>query len=430
MPNHTKASAAFQPDSTSASFLSLFGLNAVNFLLADAAGVLMPFLNDFLRDRHWRYDSIAVASALAGLGTFLAQAPAGYFVDHAKRLRFWLIVSSLVVGIAHGILPLVPATWWIVDPLIFVSGIVGALTAPLLAAIPLALVGYARLNRVVGANQAWNHAGNIAAAVTAMFLLTRFSINSVFYVVIVVSVLAAVAVLLIRPTEVDTRRAAGLDGDPHAPHQDVPMLQLLRERVILILFISTALFHLANAPVLPLVGLYIKSLGGTDSQVAATVLTAQLVMIPVAWLTGWLCNRWGRKPTFAIGFVVLPLRIFLYSLTHSPQVLVALQCLDGIGAGIYGVAIVAVCADVTHGKGRFNTLNGLIATALSLGGVLGPLASGVIVQHLGFSAAFYVFAALAAFAALVFVAFMPETKPGSAPKSAAAFGGKAIPEDV
>ncbi len=36
--------------------------------------------------------------------------------------------------------------------------------------------------------------------------------------------------------------------------------------------------------------------------------------------------------------------------------LVALQALDGIGAGIYGVVIVAMCADLTKGKGRFNAL--------------------------------------------------------------------------
>jgi MFS family permease len=150
--------------------------------------------------------------------------------------------------------------------------------------------------------------------------------------------------------------------------------------------------------------------------VAAVVLVAQTVMIPVALLTGWLCDRWGRKPAFALGFVALPLRTFLYSLTTHPGVLVALQALDGIGAGVYGVAVVAVCADLTRGKGRFNALSGLIATALAVGGVVGPLASGFLVQHLGFNMAFYVFAGVAAIAAGLFVCFMPETGPGAAAK--------------
>ena len=155
-----------------------------------------------------------------------------------------------------------------------------------------------------------------------------------------------------------------------------------------------------------------KHLKGSDIQVAAVVLVAQAVMIPVALLTGWLCDRWGRKPVFAIAFWVLPLRIFLYSLAGSPRTLIALQTLDGIGAGIYGVAVVAMCADLTRGKGGFNTLSGLIATALCLGGVIGPLGSGVLVQHLGFQTAFYAFAGISAVAAAIFVFLMPETQPG------------------
>jgi MFS family permease len=138
------------------------------------------------------------------------------------------------------------------------------------------------------------------------------------------------------------------------------------------------------------------------------------VMVPVALASGWLCDRWGRKPIFAIGFLVLPLRIFLYSLTTNPSVLIALQSLDGIGAGIYGVAIVAMCADLTRGRGRFNALLGLIATALSVGGVIGPVLAGFLVQHLGFALAFNTFAVIATVAAILFIGWMPETRPTEA----------------
>ena len=74
----------------------------------------------------------------------------------------------------------------------------------------------------------------------------------------------------------------------------------------------------------------------------ATVLTAQLVMIPVALLAGRLCDSWGRKNVLSVAFWVLPLRIFSYSFAHTPSAVVWLQALDGIGAGIYGVAVAAV----------------------------------------------------------------------------------------
>ncbi len=161
---------------------------------------------------------------------------------------------------------------------------------------------------------------------------------------------------------------------------------------------------------MPFLGAYIKQLGGSHVQVAAVVLVAQAVMIPIAVAAGFLCERWGRKPVFAIGFLALPIRIMLYTLTSNPWVLVALQAFDGIGAGIYGVVIVAICADLTKGKGGFNALSGLIATALAVVGVIGPLGAGFLAEHLGYNGFFFVFAGIAALAAILFLTMKPETK--------------------
>jgi MFS family permease len=185
---------------------------------------------------------------------------------------------------------------------------------------------------------------------------------------------------------------------------------------VLVLLAATALFHLANAPVMPFLGAYIKELGGSHVQVAAVVLVAQAVMIPVALAAGWSCDRWGRKWVFGIGFVALPVRIFLYSLTRDPWMLIALQTLDGIGAGIYGVVIVAMCADLTRGKGGFNALMGMVSTALAVGGVAGPIGAGFLAEHLGFNGFFYVFAGIAAAAAVLFITLVPETGSGPCPQ--------------
>jgi MFS family permease len=400
--NHAVASVSLQ---------SRVGLNAANFFLAEVTGVVMPFLSAFLRTSNWRYDAIGVATALAGLGVFLMQTPAGFIVDRIMQRRALLAGASLLLGACYGVVPFVTGHEWLIDSLLFVAGAGHAFFAPLLGALALGLVGHAAVSKTMGMNQGWNHAGNIAAALTAMVLVSWLSMSSVFFAVTIVSVLAAASIFPIRPDELNERRASGVTTNGDGRSQPVSMWELFRDRRVIVLFAATALFHLANAPVMPLVALYVKHVEGNDHQVAAVVLVAQMVMIPVALLTGWLCDRWGRKPVFAIGFIVLPLRIFLYSLTTEPGTLVALQALDGIGAGIYGVAVVAMCADLTQGKGRFNALSGLIATALSVGGVIGPLASGVLVQHLGFNLAFYVFAGIAASSAALFVFFMPETRP-------------------
>src|SRR5262249_31828846 len=153
-----------------------------------------------------------------------------------------VICSSLVLGICYGLLPLLPAEWWTLDPVLFVSGLSGAFFAPLLGALALGLVGHAALNRTMGANQAWNHAGNIAAAVTAIVIVGWWGIESVFYCVTVVSVLAAASVLLIRTDELDERRASGISGDRDGREQPVGLSNLFRDRRVVVLFAATALF--------------------------------------------------------------------------------------------------------------------------------------------------------------------------------------------
>lgn len=396
------------------SWRSRIGINAANFFLAEVVGVVIPFVGVVLKREGWSDGPILFAVSLAGLGLFLMQTPAGWLVDQSRRHRGLLASSSLALGVCYGLLPTMAghAVW--VGTLLFAPGVAQAFFAPLLGALALGLVGHAGLNRMIGANQGWNHAGNFAAAVMAMVLVSWLDAASVFVAVAGVSVLAAGSVFLIHAREYDPHRAKGFADAGHGDagtNRAAGARQLLADRRILFLLVAVALFHLANAPVMPLVALYVKHLHGSNLQVAAVVLVAQIVMVPVAMLAGWLCNRWGRKPTFAVGFLVLPLRIVLYALADSPAELVALQALDGIGAGIYGVAVVAICADLTRTCGGFNTLSGMTATALAVGGVIGPLMAGTLVEFLGYGTAFFVFAGVAALAAAVFLAGVPETAP-------------------
>lgn len=385
------------------------GLNAANFFLAELTGVIMPFLAKFLAERNWRDDSIQYAAAACGLGVFLAQTPAGVLTDRIRNRRVLLAGASIIVGLSFGILPLVPAEWWMIDPLVFLGGVAQSFFVPLLGALALGLAGHAALHRMMGENQGWNHAGNIAAAVTAMGVATWIGLPAVFYTVAIVSAFAAASIFLIRPSDLKEEPGSKVEAGPG-------LRELFQDRRVVVLFAAVALFHLANAPVMPLVGQYVARLHGTNTQVAAVVLVAQVVMIPVAVLAGWACHRWGRKPVFAVGFLALPIRILLYSFTDDPWELVALQTLDGIGAGIYGVVVAVMCADLTREKGGFNALQGLLATALSVGGLLGPLIAGPLVQNLGFAIAFQAFAGIAAAGAVLFLLCMPETQTSSEEK--------------
>lgn len=106
---------------------------------------------------------------------------------------------------------------------------------------------------------------------------------------------------------------------------------------------------------------------------------------------------------------MLPIRGVLYTLTANVYALVAIQVLDGIGAGIFGVVAILMIADLTRGTGRFNLTLGAIATAVGIGAALSQTIAGAIVHHAGDNTGFLFLATVAAAAFLILWLLMPET---------------------
>jgi MFS family permease len=86
-------------------------------------------------------------------------------------------------------------------------------------------------------------------------------------------------------------------------------------------------FHFANAAMLPLVGERLSQgrEGAGPLFMAASIITAQAVMIPMAILAGAKADTWGRKPLFLIGFAALPVRGLLYTAGNDPYYLISIQ---------------------------------------------------------------------------------------------------------
>jgi MFS family permease len=105
----------------------------------------------------------------------------------------------------------------------------------------------------------------------------------------------------------------------------------------------------------------------------------------------------------------LPLRGCLYTLSDNQFWLVAVQLLDGVGAGLFGALFPIIVADLMRGTGRYNVAQGAILTAQGIGAALSTTLAGIVVVHAGYSAAFLTLAGVALVGALLFFFGMPET---------------------
>ncbi|MGG5289409.1 MFS transporter [Pseudomonas shirazensis] len=391
-------------------------LDWLNFFLADVRDGLGPYLAIYLLAVHqWQPASIGLVMTIAGVTALLAQTPAGALIDRTPAKRAVVAIAALLVTGSCLLLPLI-SSFGLVALTQTISAIAGSVFAPAIAAITLGITGPKAFTRRVGRNETFNHAGNAFSALLAGGLAYLYGPVVVFYLMAALTVASIIAVKRVPAAAIDHQLARGLSHTPTGDTQPAGLSLLLHNRTLLLFAVCCALFHLANAAMLPLVS---QKLAQVDLRLAtpltsACIVAAQLVMVPMALLVGAKAEQWGRKPFLLVGFLILPLRGALYVLSDNPFWLVGVQLLDGIGAGIFGALFPIVVKDLTEGTGRFNVSLGALTAVFSLGAALSPGIAGLVVQSAGYDAAFLTLAGIAAAAFVLVLVALPETSPRSA----------------
>jgi MFS family permease len=402
------------PAQTSASRASLRGLDGLNFLMADVRDGLGPFLSVFLKgSQHWSSGSIGIVMAASSLCAAVCQIPAGMLVDSLRAKRLLVALSGLLVAVACVSIAAFPRLPVVLGAQL-VLGAVAAIIPPCIAALSLGIVGHRLLPARIARNEGFNHAGNFVAAVLAGALGQFAGVYWLFYLVCGFAVASALVVLLIDPRAVDHELARGGEAmrTPGDARRPVPLTDLLRDRRLRIFLSTVVLFHFGNAAMLPLAGQRIAQVhpGMDVIALGACVIAAQLVMIAVAAMVGRaLKAAVGRKTIFLVALAILPLRGLLFCLTANPYAIVAIQLLDGLAAGIFGVVAVVITSDLMRGTGRFNVAQGLMALCVGIGAALSNVVGGFVVDRFGFVVAYLILASIAAVAFIVFACLMPET---------------------
>ncbi len=400
---------------------SLRALDALNVFLADVRDGVGPYLAIFLiATHHWNEGDVGIVMSVAGIAGVIAQTPAGALVDYSKHKRWLIAIGSTLIAISC-----LAMVVWTTMPVIIVAqvgvGVAASVIGPAVAAITLGLVGRRKLDRRVGRNESFNHAGNVVAAAAAGLLGHFVGREWIFYLVAAMAVAAIFSVFAIKESEINHEVARGADKENKDVDTEESTMAgikaILSDKRVIAFAASVVLFHFANAAMLPLVGQALAqgTTSGASLYMSACIIAAQLVMIPTTAWAGGAAQTWGRKSVFLIAFIVLPIRGVLYTLTDNPYFLVSVQILDGIAGGIFGVVTLIMIADLMRGTGRFNLAQGAIGTATGIGASLSVLVTGFIVTRAGYNAAFLTLAAVALVALAVFWFFVPETKDATEP---------------
>lgn len=394
---------------------SLRALDAVNFFLADVTGGLGPFLGVYLQERHWSPGDIGLVMTIGGIAGMVVTVPLGALVDRTRAKRTMVAIAAVAIALAS-LMILFVSDFAAASASQIVSGIAGAAIGPALASLALGLSGQKGFAHTMGRNQAYNHAGNVVAAVLAGGLGYVFGMAAVFAVLALMTVLSLAALVWIDPCAIDHRAARGAGDSESASAWSV----LLTCKPLVVLAATLTLFHLGNAAMLPLLGQALVAHGAShpSTYTGATIVIAQLTMVPMAILAAKLAEARGYWLVFVLALIALPIRGAIAAYVDGPLGLAPVQILDGVGAGLLGVAVPGLVARILNGTGHVNAGLGAVMTLQGVGASLSPALGGMLAGHFGYSAAFLWLGAIAFVALALWVLARPVTADACA-------GGKA-----
>jgi MFS family permease len=212
------------------------------------------------------------------------------------------------------------------------------------------------------------------------------------------------------------------DSDDNAMPEAAAYWDVLADPRSLILCFTGFFFHTANANVLLVLGEMMGQAKGDDAGTgssrgaipltAGSIVTAQIVMAIATYIGAKLTNSGtGRKPLFLAGLASLPLRcaLIIAFKDAGATALISTQILDGVAGGLMGLVQPFLIADITFGTGRFNVLNGLVASSFGLGATLSNYVGQMVVERFDHVTSLTASLFISLIPVVLFV-WMPETK--------------------
>jgi EmrB/QacA subfamily drug resistance transporter len=151
-----------------------------------------------------------------------------------------------------------------------------------------------------------------------------------------------------------------------------------------------------------------RELGASQSDlqwiVDAFAISLAALLLPM----GAFGDKFGRRRLMLIGFAVFILGSVWASLADSVGVLIAARVVGGVGAAMIFPGTLSTLTSAMP-VSRRGTAIGMWTASASLGGTIGMLVAGALVENFWFGSIFLAMAIAAAVVALMTVVFVPET---------------------
>ena len=179
----------------------------------------------------------------------------------------------------------------------------------------------------------------------------------------------------------------------------------LRRRALWVISLVSALYGVQLGMLLPLVPLYVLSLGYNFAWLGAVIAAQGAFQFLLRFFGGAMSDRFGERVVLRAGLVAVLIAAFLFVTSESVWALIGAQLFIGVARAVYNPAAQSYATRIDE-TDRARII-GRYRAAEAIGQGAGPLIGGVLIAVVGFEAGF-VAVAVGTAAALVASLLLPE----------------------
>jgi MFS family permease len=383
-------------------------LTLVSAFVFVGSGITSPVMTIYLEALGASFAQISLILTTFTLTALLANYGSGWLSDRLGRRKPLLVGGLLLIAVAYFWLSRVPnATLaWPVRILEGVgSGIYGTLSLAMMGDL---LERSGQRGRSMGLYRGLGSAAFAVGAVTGGWVATRISYPSVFVLVSGCYIAAAATMLFVH----DQGSAAAPAGEAPRPPQTNTQPELLgapagypvRSLKLPALFLAGVFIWTATIGAAASMWPNAMSHLGYDQQTISSLWgLAALVELPGMAAAGILSDVVGRAPLLALGGFGVAIVFMGYAFVAQwLPALIGVQAVRGLAYASYTASAMTYAAE--HGDRRTRgSVSGIFSAATAGGQLTGMLASGLIVQVVGFTPLFLICAGAAVVSGICFL---------------------------
>lgn len=383
----------------------------LNFFIFSVNALYFGFLVKILNDNGYTGLQASIISSLSCIVSLMIQPVAGYITDTFLPMKSYLILSCIGSLLTVFLFPLWIGTIWGVGVAVFlfslffvpVSFLVDSWLVALRDSMPH--IDYGR-NRLGGS------AGYALISLLAGRLVTYFASYNVLFISVVICIVVLMAMIILLPSVPcrNKSRKAEVEGAvldaPEETEKSLSFIETLKilftNKIYITFLISAMIYYIALRPSGMNIAYKVMELNGNDTHLGIALFFGAVFECPILFIITKFTQRYPLSFLYIASTVFILIRDLLLAFAPNLPVLMVSQMMQAFSYSTFLVSSIEIVNRTVPQKIRSTGITLMVGVTNGIGGVLGMIGSGVMIDRMGVTQMAYVLSVFAVASTLLF----------------------------